>query len=99
MTPEIAHFIKSELERDWRVYRSFGPWWWLIKAWLRKHDVSVGDYLDPQARAWFSLPEWTLQNAFEHHRESIMLGRGQVQQTTTPDGFDNYVLHDPDMEP
>lgn len=99
MSPETAHFVKAAIERDPLLYRSFGPWWWLIKAWLRKHGMSVGNYSDPLAKSWFGEPEWTLESAFDHHQEAVALGRAYLHQCTSPDGGDDYYLHDPDLEP
>lgn len=98
MTPETAHFVKATLERDPLLYRSFGPWWWLIKAELRRNGQSVGNYVDPLAKQWFGTAEWTHSNAFECHQESVALGRAYLHQHTSPNGGDDYYLHDPDME-
>jgi hypothetical protein len=50
----FAASTRSLLNEDWRRYRNFGPYWWFVKALLKRfysrHEMPMlGDYEDPQA--------------------------------------------------
>lgn len=109
MRPDIdpAKFAASTralLAEDWRRYRAFGPYWWFVKALLKRfydrHEMPIlGDYEDSDAADRVpnvSTSAEMLALAVETYRANatMNLNRNVVEDA---DGSP-YTLIDPDVE-
>lgn len=90
------------LQQDTRRYRSFGAYWWLVKAVLKQFYTQdnlhlLGGYMAPDAEA--RMPAHTdireaLTAAIEEYRQNATFNLGS-NQVTDRDG-ELYTLIDPD---
>lgn len=98
-----AQSIVQMLQHDPLYFRAFGPFWWPVKAALKRAGFTrdniphLGDYVDPQARHFF-----------DGRPTADVLGEALIYQAErvhhlhdpnheTPDG-DPYTLRDEDVE-
>lgn len=103
---KAAQSIAFLLASDRLAYRSFGPYWWPIKALLRAKGYGEALHLrgrdadDPASRAWFSGMQFqdVVDEGIEYHRQQMQRGAKLDTEHTTPDGNEQYILHDLDME-
>lgn len=100
----FANSVRALLDEDWRRYRNFGPYWYLVKALLKRvfdrHQMPMlGDFEDPgviaRMPAGLSMAE-LLGRAVEEYQTnaSFNLGRSRVED----DDGEVFLLLDPDME-
>lgn len=89
---------------DPRRYRNFGPYWWLVKALLKRHFDRhemplLGDYEDPTALAKMPADQTgadALRAAMQTYALNARYNLGS-NVVTDADG-EAYFLLDPDME-
>lgn len=101
-----AQSIAFLLASDRLAYRSFGPYWWPIKALLRASGYGEALHLrgrsedDPASKGWFAGVPFTevIDSGLEYHRLQMQGGGKLDTEHTTPDGNEQYHLHDSDME-
>jgi len=100
---QLAHTLLQVLQADPVKYRTFGPYWPLIKAFLLRHYTQdnlflLGPSVDREAAAHMpphaSLDE-ALEAAVEFHRNCAAYGMGTNEFTDEETG-DTWRLVDPD---
>lgn len=99
----FAVSTRALLNEDWRRYRNFGPYWWFVKALLKRfysrHEMPMlGDYEDPQAAELVPAGltgEEMMAQALETYRANAILNLNS-QKVEDADG-QLLILIDPDM--
>lgn len=95
-----AKIVKMLKDRP-ATYRTFGPWWWPLKAQLTERGDWIGS-VDPDdvAQVTTGSQSWDMAAAVAYHGESIdALRDGNTFQMDTADGDTiDYVLFDQEME-
>jgi hypothetical protein len=97
-----AQNIVHMLQHDPLYFRAFGPFWWPVKAALKRAGFTqanaphLGSYVDPQARDFFSGRSQAdvLDEALLYQAERVHNLHDPHHET--PDG-DPYLLHDEDF--
>lgn len=99
----FAQSTRALLNEDWRRYRNFGPYWWFVKALLKRfydrHEMPMlGAYEDPNAADLVPAGltgEEVLALALETYRANAVLNLNS-QRVENADG-EAFILIDPDM--
>lgn len=93
--------IVKLLQVDRLAYRSFGPYWWAVKALLVAkgfgETLGITGAKDGTVR-YEGSPKETLDQALEHHAAMFTRGTPHEVAHTTPGGSEPYHLHDEEME-
>lgn len=99
----LAASVLQLLQTDPGKYVTFGPYWPLVKALLKKHYTQdnlslLGPHVDREAASHMppheSLAE-ALEAAVEFHRSHSAYGMGS-SQFVDPETGDEWILRDPD---
>ena len=104
IAPDVfAHSLLAILQKNPARYKTFGIWWWPVKAVMRHyygrdHLYLLGHYEDPDgSRRVPKLPlQETLARAIEEHRRNSQ--EGSVDGRVVDDSSDLYTLHDEDAD-
>ena len=97
--------LKANLLKEPLRYRTYGPYWWLLKKiYIDQSDLSFGESIDQE---WFDAldygkPEFNILAAFAY--EEVRVTKNMLDDPfhtmDTPDGDDyiEFASSDPDME-
>ena len=83
------------------AYRTFGPWWWAIKAQMVEADIMGGELDDALAQAITTGSKvLDMVGALAYHGYNVdqMRDGGEFAVDTAVGGTMNYQLHDPEFE-
>lgn len=102
--PEALRNIVQVLQTDPRTYRSFGAYWWAVKAILKRHGYTtdqfygLGDCTDQEALRHIEPgpDELVLARALDFHQYHTMFYLNDPV-SYFPDSGEPYQLFDPDM--
>lgn len=105
--PDLRRALESVLQIlqvDPRQYRHFGPYWWAVKAMLKRHGYTrehfygLGDATEPDAMSHIDpgSDELVLAKAFDFYRYHAVFFHGDPV-TYYPDTGEPYTLVDPDL--
>jgi len=103
-TKETATLLVQTLQTEPAYYRNFGPYWWIVKRWLKRLGFTraniphLGAYADPLAATWYNDRPFleAVAEAFEFQAERAQDCPGSPF-CQTPEGED-YILEDQDAE-
>ena len=101
--PTALRNVVQLLQTDPKVYRSFGCYWWGVKAILKRHGYTkdnlylLGDYVDEEALSHLPAEpdEYLLAWALDEHRHNMTQNLGSAD-VYFPDDGEPYHLQDPD---
>jgi len=101
--PTALRNVVQLLQTDPKVYRSFGAYWWGVKAMLKRHGYTkdnfygLGNYFDQEALSAIEPcpDDLMLARCLDEHRHNMTLNLGSPD-VYLPDG-EPYHLFDPDM--
>ncbi|MBF0121167.1 MAG: hypothetical protein HQK79_20230 [Desulfobacterales bacterium] len=103
-TTKLLASIKSILKNNLSRYRSFGPYWWILKQmYVKRNDYSFGEYLDAE---WLRLMDYGNENynlaaAFAYEENAFNLGLMDYPFHTLEDEEGNpieFISADEEME-
>lgn len=83
------------------AYRTFGPWWWAIKAQMVEAGAMAGELDDTLAEAvTMGSKVLDMSGALAYHGYNVeqMRDGGDFTVDTVAGGTINYALHDPEFE-
>ena len=102
MTYDQARNVATQLVADPLYYRNFGPYWWHVKAELKRLGFGeqlefLGAYEDPSAKqfAVAEAPGDMTRTAFAFQRAAMTEGPNRNEHVI--DG-ESYTIRDGDME-
>lgn len=102
--PEALRNIVQVLQTDPRTYRSFGAYWWAVKAILKRHGYTtdqfygLGESTDPEALRHIEPgpDELVLARALDFYQYHAMFYLNDPH-LHYPDDGEPYYLNDPDL--
>lgn len=94
--------ITAILKKNPAAYRSYGPYWWAIKALLKEHGIDFGEDDEPITREHFGYSDPVdLICAAWAYREYILeqqMGDYAIHPFTVDDEPYDYSIEDNDLE-